>query len=325
MRSCAYAVVASRSYFTGLATLLHSLGRHNGESDDCATLVVVHHPSIPDTALTGRERDALACLVAPRRTVWHEVDTERLAVWRSVPLPAPSALSSLVKLDLFFLEDPRVDAIAFFDADMLVLRSVTFLWSPVYARPVRPPAWVLHGSCSLFSKRTGVCPRHVNAGMFAFRLPASEFGRRLLNESAKLAASNRVAALADQSVMMGALDMWHLEKYGVKRYKRNRTKVSKPRLPRPRMLWLHRDWWLNFRPKNHGQLNGWQAVHWQGAVKPWSTGVPVWSTKFGVAEQPLSELNKIWHAEFRALRASRCSRNLTATRACLTDRVRLVQ
>ena len=123
MRSCAYAVVASRSYFTGLATLLHSLGRHNGGSDDCATLVVVHHPSIPDTALTGRERDALACLVAPRRTVWHEVDTERLAVWRSVPLPAPSALSSLVKLDLFFLEDPRVDAIAFFDADMLVLRS----------------------------------------------------------------------------------------------------------------------------------------------------------------------------------------------------------
>ena len=97
---------------------------------------------------------------------------------------------------------------------------------------------------------------------------ALEFGRRLLNESAKLAASNRVAALADQSVMMGALDMWHLETYGVKRYKANRTKVSKPRLPRPRMLWLHRDWWLNLRPKNHGQLNGWQAVHWQGAVKP---------------------------------------------------------
>ena len=93
---------------------------------------------------------------------------------------------------------------------------------------------------------------------------------------------------------------------------------------------LHRDWWLNFRPKNHGQLNGWQAVHWQGAVKPWSTGVPVWSKireHRGVAESDgeLSELNKIWHAEFRALRASRCSQNLTATRACLTDRVRLVQ
>ena len=63
----------------------------------------------------------------------------------------------------------------------------------------------------------------------------------------------------------------------------------------------------------------------QGAVKPWSTGVPVWSKireHRGVAESDgvLSELNKIWQEEFRALRASRCSQNLTATRACLTDR-----
>ena len=100
----------------------------------------------------------------------------------------------------------------------------------------------------------------------------------------------------DQTLLTHALDEWHLEVHGPR---------SKRKLPRPKWLWLHRDWWLNMRPTKKEHVAIWQAIHWQGAAKPWVPPGQRGPFESG-QERAIKPLRTLWLAECRMLRGSAC-------------------
>jgi len=301
---CGYAATASRDYIIGLSVMLHSLFRVSG-SDDCRVLLLLWHPSLPDTDLLPWQRAHLACVAGRHVEVrWQQVDERRLAVWRRVPVARPSALKALLKLELLFLEpDPNLNAVAFFDSDFLLLKRPSFIWPEVAA--ANGTRWKLHGSCSMWPGTRAVCPRHLNTGFFALSLPAPAPLRSFLGlAAANFTARAKVAKNGDQTVLMHALDNWHLAARGRAKHKR--------KLPRPHSLWIHRDWWLNYRPRTAAHIPSWQAIHWQGTAKPWSSGSSGLRGPFDNGmERAIPELRGLWLDECRRLASSACAETQT--------------
>ena len=296
---CGYAATASRDYFIGLSVMLHSLYHvSSSSSSDCRVLLLLWHPSLPDTDLLPWQREHLTCVAGRHTEVrWQQVDDQRLAVWRRVPVARPSALKALLKLELLFLEaTPALNAVAFFDSDFLVLKRPGFIWPDVSA--ANGTRWKLHGSCSMWPGTRAVCPRHLNTGFFALSLPAPAPLRTFLGLAvANFTARGKVAKNGDQTVLMHALDNWHLAARGRAKHKR--------KLPRPHSLWIHRDWWLNYRPRTAAHISSWQAVHWQGTAKPCSSAL---RGPFDTGmERAIPELRGLWLDECRRLANSACA------------------
>ena len=108
---------------------------------------------------------------------------------------------------------------------------------------------------------------------------------------------------------------WHVQTYGRTRFLKPHQRHLKPR--RPTFLWLHRDWWLNYRPKDASQLAHWHVLHWQGAPKPWAPRAPLGSSPFLTGlERASPAVDALWLAACTQMnRDSHCMQN--GTRACL--------
>ena len=189
-----------------------------------------------------------------------------------------------------------LNTVAFFDSDFLVLRPPGFIWPEVAA--ASGTRWKLHGSCSMWPGTRAVCPRHLNTGFFALSLPAPAPLRTFLGlAAANFTARGKIAKYGDHTVLMHALDNWHLAARGRAKHKR--------KLPRPHSLSIHRDWWLNYRPRTAAHISSWQAIHWQGAAKPWSSAL---RGPFDTGmERAIPELRGLWLDECRRLASSACA------------------
>ncbi len=109
LRAAAYtrtALAALGRYYAGLVVLLHSLFHHNAAEPDCGGLLVLWHPSLPETVLTKAQRSELACLAGSRRIEHVRVDDGRAATWLRVPTKCncSEASASLLKLELFYMQ-----------------------------------------------------------------------------------------------------------------------------------------------------------------------------------------------------------------------------
>lgn len=107
-----------------------------------------------------------------------------------------------------------------------------------------------------------------------------------------------------------------------------RKEISQNWTLRPRMLWLHRDWYTNYRPSSQRELKRWRVVHWQSTSKPWSGSLncTAASNTFGscdtkvALDRLLPELRDRWQAECRHLTRHPCVRVASWTQKRWSDR-----
>ena len=156
--NCSYAFVATKSYFTGLAVVLHSLKLANGNaSSDCEIVLMLWHPEHNDTALALPQRRLLQSLAAPSyNVVFRRVNHTRFSLWRRIRGMCHRSYnrcmagytSSMLKLELFFINTTGV--VVLLDADMLVVKSIANLIQTLTSVSSQTLSWHLHGSDEAF-------------------------------------------------------------------------------------------------------------------------------------------------------------------------------
>jgi hypothetical protein len=198
--ACAYATTASRMYLTGTSVMLHSLFRLSSNEHDCETLFMLWHHSINDSVLPLHARHRIDCLADQRRVVWHSVSNARIRSWSRCPTGVP--ISSFLRLELFYLNGTS-DIIIFLDADMLVMRPLSFVVSVIRTQDARVPYWRLHGSSGAWGAR------QLNVGFLAFQpnhaKGQSNFTKALDQVCDRWSARNRTLRYGDMDMINEAI------------------------------------------------------------------------------------------------------------------------
>lgn len=301
---CAYALTPARAWLSGFLTLLSSVERASGPHDHCG-YVFVWSPLVPDSVLTPQEKRVVKHIAGQKPVLYHQVDSERLQLWSSVPHLRKGVLLAWMKLELFFdwHDECQPRQVIYLDTDMYVLKSLSFVHR-VLAKEEEDAAksvgskWTLHGSANWFgfsgwviqSDMTPTHPPFINTGFLAFRRPAPKAFLDGLRRRVDERISNDVKVyLADQDVIN------HV--------------VGNGRAPPGVSLHVHRNWYANYRPNNNVSLHSWRVAHWMGVEKPWGkrghTNAPV---RYNDAVLP--HLDMMWLSECRALLVSLSAANL---------------
>lgn len=305
---CSYAFVATKSYFTGLAVVLHSLKLANGNaSSDCEIVLMLWHPEHNDTALALPQRRLLQSLAAPSyKVVFRRVNHTRFSLWRRIRGMCHRSYnrcmagytSSLLKLELFFINTTGV--VVLLDADMLVVKSIANLIQTLTSVSSQTLSWHLHGSDEAFN-------RNVNGGFLAFLTPVpAEVREALWQISLAFAARSHNTSLrtssrtgpekGDQDIMniaLRAVDKQHFPQ----RYRSRKAK------PKPKQLHLHLAWHANDFPSSEAALRQDRVLHWAGLLKPWNSRQPLTfpanpSCHAGCRSQ-MRAARAMWHASCR--------------------------
>mmetsp|Transcript_59610 Transcript_59610/g.134876 ORF Transcript_59610/g.134876 Transcript_59610/m.134876 type:complete len:276 (+) Transcript_59610:124-951(+) len=223
---CYNGFIASKRFFVGLVTMIYSLRHHDTSSLRCTNLLA-WHPREHDTDLDETEKEVVAFASGDQPVEYIRPADELVEKWQAL-----KSISSIPMLKLTFFYLKYNCSFAYFDSDMLALKSTAFIHE--YLTPGAP--WLVHFSGQKL---------HYNTGFFAMRMPAPQsFLGTLENEVDKGLETNRNYQAGDQSFLNSCC----------------------------REKFLAHNWKVNYGTQNATRLlNEWVVLHWSGVQKPWGT------------------------------------------------------
>lgn len=319
----AYVHVSSVDFLPGLLALLHSLRRQRDTTDPSPmTHVMLFHPNVSDSMLSASQASLLECAAGSLgRVLWTRIDDERARLWLAVKLASRTGVSSLLKMEMFFLTGFR--ALVFMDADMcacmtrpsaprhtlpgtactllvpcavtlrLVLRPMGTVWEALLVRGHSSnrsaAAWTLHGS----APRLATGRPFLNCGFIALSAPPPpSFQQALLR-------------VCESAVKRGAIPRMPGIKYP-EAHKSEQELVNHALWSLHRHPKIHVEWRANYRPASTAELPSWRALHWHGTSKPWGAR-GAFSNRDRLDDELAAALRSRWAAEYAAFRRASCA------------------